>query len=122
VRTHPAPAFLSAAIVSILAFSPTSWASDSGGGRARAAEIPASTQSPTLSPDGRWFACTINSGQGSGRLLICDTDGRRCREVVGGTMGGQGAQREPSFAADSKSLIYSTVTDSARAPPHLMTL
>ncbi len=107
MRSHSASAFLSAAFVSIASLSPPAWASDPGGGRAGLAEMPASPQSATLSPDGRWFACTINSGPGPGRLLICDTDGRRRREVVGAS---GGEQSEPIFAADSKYVIYTTAS------------
>ena len=108
--SHPALTFLTAAIVLIAVFSPSAWPSDPGAGSAGLAEMPASPQSATLSPNGRWFACTINSGHGPGRLLICESDGSRRREVIGGAMGGNGAQSEPAFAADSKSVIYSTAT------------
>jgi dipeptidyl aminopeptidase/acylaminoacyl peptidase len=102
------PALLSAALATIAALSPAARASDPGGEGPALAKKPASARLAALSPDGRWVACTINSGAGPSRLQICDTGGQRRREVVG--VGGLGEQSEPAFSGDSKCVIYSAVS------------
>jgi dipeptidyl aminopeptidase/acylaminoacyl peptidase len=112
-----AAAFLSAQIVSFGMFSPPAELNHPGGEPRGSAEQPGNTppadeargrpwescQSATLSADGRWFACTISAGSERGHMLVRDTDGlRRQWEVAGGS--------EPAFAADSKTLIYTSVS------------
>jgi dipeptidyl aminopeptidase/acylaminoacyl peptidase len=94
MQMHLTPVFLSAAMI---------WQSlpacSSGDEAPNLAEVGASAESATLSPDGRWFACTVRSGPGLGRLLICDAEGDRRREVASGG--------HLTFAGDSKSVLYS---------------
>ena len=93
MRLRPAPVLLLASVVSISYRSPDAKADSA----ALAVGPP-----PVLSPDGRWFACNMGAGLGPARLLVCESDARRKREVGGAS--------DPIFAADSKSLTYSTVS------------
>ncbi len=97
MQIHLALVFLSATIIwqSLPAFS-------IGDESTNLAEAGASAESASLSPDGRWFACTIRSDPGPGHLLVCDAEGGRRREVAsGGNL---------TFAGDSKSVLYSTAS------------
>jgi dipeptidyl aminopeptidase/acylaminoacyl peptidase len=115
VRRHAVSVFVSSVLVSFMALSRSARADNPGGVpvgpvEGQASSLAAgpgtpgrpweSSKAAALSADGRWFACTISAGSDRVRLLVRDTDGRRRREVVGA--------RDAAFAADSKSLIYST--------------
>jgi dipeptidyl aminopeptidase/acylaminoacyl peptidase len=102
MRYHLGFTFLNATIVLIAAVVPSARAGDPDERRAVQALMPALPLSATLSPDGRWFACTMRPGPGPGRLLVCDTDGLTRREIAGAT--------EPVFAGDSKSVVYTTAS------------